>query len=176
MYDRIIGRDRTYMKLQRDTLVGEFRKELNARESLVLRADTSLADAAQSLKDRPEVDLIAVTDEQDVLVGTLTVDVLLGDIIADIVPESYFSDASTLEGLLTSAPLLSVHRTIGEITSDAFAVTDDTTAEGALIELHRNNLRAIPIVDDSNRIIGQLTLIELVLRWMNDSPDYANDE
>ena len=109
------------------------------------------------------------------MVGTLTVDVLLGDIIADIVPESYLSDASTLQGLLAAAPLLAVHRTIGEITNDAFAVTDDTTAEGALIELHRNNLRAIPIVDDSNRIIGQLTLIELVLRWMNDSSDYVTD-
>lgn len=163
------------MKIQRDTLVGEFRKELNSRDPLLLRADTSLANAAQSLKDRPEVDTIAVIDEQDVLVGTLTVDVLLGDIIADIVPESYFSDASTLQGLLAAAPLLAVHRTIGEITNDAFAVTDDTTAEGALIELHRNNLRAVPIVDDSNRIIGQLTLIELVLRWMNDSSDYVTD-
>ena len=99
---------------------------------------------------------IYVVDADDTLLGVIRIN----NVLRNLFPVT--SLASGIDGGLDSLPAFNAD-TAGELmTKPALYVTESTPLNKAAAILIRENLLELPVVDDDNRIIGQLDASEII--------------
>jgi len=137
-------------------------------EPVVVRADASLHMVAEAAVENTGCRVIAVVDDDESLIGVIPIRVLVNDIFLKIVPEEFLAEILDYEGVLKYAEHLSA-RTAGDIVQAPVSVRRDDTVRDAFERMHAAKLNGLPITDESNRVVGYVDQLELLLVWVHAS-------
>lgn len=137
-----------------------------SRDPILVRTDTPLKEAIQILAER-RISGLPVVDENGKLVGVLSETDLMWQ-ETGVTPPAYimFLDSviylqnpGTYERELHKA----LGQTVGEVmTSDAITITPDKFLREAAALMHERNVRRLPVIDQSEQVIGILTRGDIV--------------
>lgn len=137
-------------------------------EPVVVPAGASLHSVAEAAVENTGCRVIAVVDNDEILVGVIPIRVLVNDIFLKIVPEEFLGEVLDYEGALKYAEHLGA-RTAGDIMGRPVSVRRDDTVRDAFERMHAAKLNGLPITDESNRVVGYVDQLELLLVWVRAS-------
>jgi CBS domain-containing protein len=145
----------------RDTPVSVVNQILNL-EPVIVQVDQSLIEVAEAMiKARHTIHVACVVNEQQRLVGLISLRSLTDDLFMQVVPEDFLSEARDLENALHFADLGRTH-TAGEAMMPAVWVNEEDTIRDGFHKMHENQLSGIPILNDRYEVIGYIDLLELL--------------
>ncbi|MBD1907925.1 CBS domain-containing protein [Funiculus sociatus GB2-A5] len=140
--------------------------DVMSRDPILVRTDTPLKEAIQILAER-RISGLPVVDENGKLVGVLSETDLMWQ-ETGVTPPAYimFLDSviylqnpGTYERELHKA----LGQTVGEVmTSDAITIAPDKFLREAAALMHERNVRRLPVIDQSEQVIGILTRGDIV--------------
>jgi CBS domain-containing protein len=130
-------------------------------EPVIVRTNQSLLEVAEAMIKNPKVQVASVVNEQERLVGLLSLRSLADDLFMDIVPEEFIGEAHGLERALDFARLASTE-TAGDAMMPPVWVKDDDTVKEAFRKMHDNQISGIPVVNDRYLVTGYINLLELL--------------
>ncbi|RLF57033.1 MAG: hypothetical protein DRN27_08530 [Thermoplasmata archaeon] len=115
--------------------------------------DTSTDDIAKVMIDNPQLRSVYVVDDKLKLIGKITLKMLIKQEFMNLIP-SEFVNFGALDF-------------IGNKTAKSFMVSpidvkDEDTLKTAFIKMYENDLDELPVVDEKNRLIGNIDLLELL--------------
>jgi CBS domain-containing protein len=137
-------------------------------EPVIVRAGASLHEVAEAAVGNTGCRVIAVVDDEERLIGLIPIRVLVNDIFLKIVPEEFLGEILDYEGALKYAEHLGA-RTAGDILQPPKSVRRDETVRDAFERMHAAKLNGLPITDESNRVVGYVDQLELLLVWVHAS-------
>ena len=137
-------------------------------EPVVVRAGASLYTVAEAAVENTGCRVIAVVDDDERLIGLIPIRVLVNDIFLKIVPEEFLGEILDYEGALKYAEHVGA-RTAGDILQPPKSVRRDETVRDAFERMHAAKLNGLPITDESNRVVGYVDQLELLLVWVHAS-------
>jgi len=137
-------------------------------EPVVVDAGASLHSVAEAAVENTGCRVIAVIDADDRLIGVIPIRVLVNDIFLKIVPEEFLGEILDYEGALKYAEHIGA-RTAGDILQPPVSVRRDETVRDAFERMHAAKLNGLPITDESNRVVGYVDQLELLLVWVHAS-------
>lgn len=145
--------------------------EILSLEPVIVQVDQSLVEIAEAIVNATQpVQVICVVNEQQRLVGLLSMPSLVDDLFLQIVPEEFLSEARDLEHALAYARLKGI-RTAGDAMIPAIWVNLDDTVKDAFGKMHDHRLSGLPIVNDHYEVIGYIDSLELltvyIRHWQN---------
>ena len=115
--------------------------------------NASLDDIAKMMIGNPNLKSIYVIDDEQKLVGRVTLKILIKHEFIDHLPSSFdYFDALEFIG----------NKSAEELMVKAFFVKDNDTLKTAFIKMYENDLEELPVVDDNLHLIGNIDLIELL--------------
>jgi len=134
--------------------VREILKLINTRAIPIVREDDHIDDLVEKIFEHPHTRLIYVVDDQGVLKGTIS----LGMLLRHIFPHTYEprAHAPSIIGMITSEEAQHI-MTKGVVTAD---VEDDV--EEVMKRMVRAEVKEIAVVDNEKKIIGDVTVIDLL--------------
>lgn len=135
---------------------------------VIVREDASLEEVAQRAVENAGCRVVAVTDEDDRLVGVLPVRVLVNDIFLKIVPEEFLGEIEDYEAVLQYAGHIGA-RTARDVMRPPVGVSVADTVRDAFGIMHEAKLNGLPITDADNRVVGYIDQLELLLVWVRAS-------
>lgn len=150
--------------------------EILKLEPVIVQAEQSLLEVTEAMIANPQVQVACVVNQQQRLIGLLSLQILADDLFRRILPEVFFSQAHDLEGVLDFARLASV-QTAKDAMLPAVWVREVDTIKVAFHKMHEQELTGIPIVNDRYEVTGYINLLELLTicaRSMEDAPDQEN--
>ncbi len=153
--------------ITQSTPISEADTILQMHPVIVQRA-TSLQQVAEAAVGNTACRVIAVTDEEQRLVGVIPVHRLVNDIFLKIVPEEAIGEIDDMEAALEYARHVGA-RVAGEVMSEPVSVHLDDTVRDAFAKLHSSTLNGLPIVDAEHRVVGYIDQLELLLVWVRAS-------
>jgi CBS domain-containing protein len=137
-------------------------------EPVIVHACDSLRTLAEAAVENTGCRVIAVTDDEGVLIGVIPVRSLVNDIFLKIVPEEFLGEILDLEGALKYAEHIGA-RTAGDIMLPPVSVRRDDSVRDAFERMHAAKLNGLPITDDAGRVVGYVDQFELLLVWVRAS-------
>ncbi len=147
-------------RITRDTPVSVVDKILNL-EPVIVQTNQPLMEVAEAMVNFPKIHVACVVNEQQRLVGLLSLRSLADDLFMLVIPEDFLSKVYDLEHVLEYAKLASIH-TAGDAMIPAVWVKQDDTIKDAFHQMHKNQLSGIPIVNDRYEVSGYINLLELL--------------
>jgi len=134
-------------------------------EPLAVSPQASVAELVERLAERPSVHTIAVVDEAGRLIGIIPLSRLVDDLFLRVAPEVFLRH---LLDAKAGPEDLQAHtaRTAGELMEAPLSVRETSTVRDAFRIMREHHLEAIPVVDEEQRVVGELDLIELLLLWL----------
>ena len=145
---------------QRNTPVSEIIPLLTLKPTIV-RVDTSVFDVVNQLQENPGMPAACVVNNEDRLVGVITLKGLADVMMAPVMPEAYINDPDGYEKAVQFADVnqLPIAATI---MSDPVFVLETETLENTYQRMKDRNLSGLPVVDKLYRVKGFITLIGLM--------------
>jgi len=137
-------------------------------EPVIVRAGVSLHEVAEAAVENTGCRVIAVVDADDLLIGVIPIRVLVNDIFLKIVPEEFLGEILDYEGALKYAQHIGA-RVAGDIMQPPVSVRREEPVRDAFERMHAAKLNGLPIIDDSNRVVGYVDQLELLLVWVRAS-------
>ena len=134
---------------------------------IVVSATDDLQHVAEAAAQHPGARVIAVTRDER-LVGVIPVRVLVNDIFLKIVPEEFLGEITEYDQVLTYAKHMGA-RMAADIMLPPVSVRLDGTVRDAFERMHRSKLNGLPITDESERVVGYVDQLELLLVWVRAS-------
>ncbi len=140
--------------------------DVMSRDPILVRTDTPLKEAIQILAER-RISGLPVVDENGKLVGVLSETDLMWQETGATPPAYimfldsviYLQNPGTYERELHKA----LGQTVGEVmTSDAITIAPDKFLREAAALMHERNVRRLPVIDQSEQVIGILTRGDIV--------------
>ena len=154
------------------------RKTLAANASNILSTDPilvpqdkDLQNVAQMMAHHPKVHVACVVDNQQRLVGLLTLQNLTNDLLLDADPEEFLRETHDLAHTLEFAKF-SATRTAGDAMTPAISIDENDTVKHAFDRMHHHQLTGLPVVNDQGKVTGYINLLELIVAY-NASSDAA---
>lgn len=138
----------------------------------VVRVDDDLISVARRAIARPHTRLLAVVDGDDRLVGVLPVLRLVEEIVSRASPEALMAEVTDLESAGRFGREVGA-RVAGDLMSVPVALRPESTVGDAFHAMHEHRYSGLPIVDDDQRVIGYIDLLELALRYLEDYPGHS---
>jgi CBS domain-containing protein len=132
---------------------------------VVVPAGASLHAVAEAAVENTGCRVIAVVDDDEHLVGVIPIRVLVNDIFLKIVPEEFLGEILDYEGALKYAEHVGA-RTAADIMHTPVSVRRDESVRDAFERMHAAKLNGLPITDESNRVVGYVDQLELLLVWV----------
>jgi CBS domain-containing protein len=162
--------------VNRTTGVDEVLKVLDL-EPTIIREDTPLNEIAKEMLKTPSSHIACVVNEDDRLVGLISLQQLADDLFFHIVPEEFISEITDLEGVLQYANLSRL-RTAADAMSEPIWVTRDEKVKDAFERMHEHRLSGLPVVDSRYKVIGYINLLELLAVSLdrNASTDHLDEQ
>jgi CBS domain-containing protein len=149
------------------TLVSEADQMLTS-EAVIVQEGDSLDVLARQAVENPQCRVLSVVDEGGRLVGLVPVRLLANDIFLKIVPEEFLGEIVDLDAALEYAQHIAA-RTAADIKIAPVSVRATETVRTAFERMHHGHLNGLPIVDDQDRVIGYLDMLELLLVWIRST-------
>lgn len=146
------------------TLISEADTILQMRPVVVHR-DASLQQVAEAAVRNTACRVIAVTDEEERLVGVIPVYQLVNDIFLKIVPEEALGEIDDIDAALDYASHVGA-RVAGEVMKEPVSVRLEDTVRDAFSKLQSTALNGLPITDAERRVVGYIDQLELLLVWV----------
>ncbi len=147
-------------KITRNTPVGTIQQILPLTPVIVPQ-NLDLLDVAKVMVQHPKIDLAAVVNEQQQLVGLLPLPELSKDLFVHVFPEEFLSEAHDLEHAMEFARLTAI-RTAGDAMSPALSIHEKDTVKHAFDQMHKHQLSGIPIVNDQQQVTGYINRLDLL--------------
>ncbi len=134
---------------------------LNLRP-VIVRRDTTLDQIPRALSAQPDVQVVCVASEDNVLVGVLPLRELADALLFYEMPEEFLSEVTDLEGVIEFADRSRV-RTAADVMKPAVWVRHDDPVKMAFKRMHQHQLPGLPIVDETYHIVGYISLLALLV-------------
>ncbi|MGQ9500556.1 MAG: CBS domain-containing protein [Anaerolineae bacterium] len=129
---------------------------------VIVRRDTALDQIPRALMAQPEVQVVCVTSEEDVLVGLLPLSDLADALLFYEMPEEFLSEVTDLEGVVEFAKHSYV-RTVADVMKPPVWVRQDDPVKLVFKRMHQHQLPGLPVVNETYHIIGYISLLALLL-------------
>lgn len=127
--------------------------------------NASLDDIAKMMIGNPNLKSIYVIDDEQKLVGRVTLKILIKHEFINLLPSSFdYFDALEFIG----------DKSAEELMVKPFFVKDNDTLKTAFIKMYENDLEELPVVDDNLHLIGNIDLIELLTILIEKKEQKAN--
>jgi len=152
--------------VSRTSQVHQIREYLGPRNAVTVTPETKAVDAVIQFCQHPDINTLAVVDEDTKLLGILEIGHLIDDLLADVLPEGYMRSSINRDKMMEASFFLTVHETVEEMMTEPVAITYAYTAEEAFLVLHSNQLRGVPILDENDCVVSYLGLLEFLTLWM----------
>ena len=149
--------------IARETSIAVVDKILNL-EPVIIQKDLPLIEAAEIMIKHPSVHVACVVDNQQRLIGLLSLRSLADDLFMTVFPEGFLSETHDLENALHFAKLSSTD-TAGDAMIPAVWIKEDDTLKEAFYKMHENQLSGIPIINDRYEVTGYINLLELLAAY-----------
>ena len=149
--------------IAREMLVAVVDKTLNL-EPVIVQNSQPLIEVAQLMIKHPGVHVACVVDEQQRLVGLLSLRSLADDLLLAVFPEEFLSEAHDLEEALRFARL-SRTQTAADAMIPAVWVKENDTLKDAFQRMHDNQLSGLPIINDHYEVTGYINLLEVLAAY-----------
>ncbi len=149
--------------IAREIPVAMVDKTLNL-EPVIVQNSQPLIEVAQLMIKHPGVHVACVVDEQQRLVGLLSLRNLADDLLLTVFPEEFLSEAHDLEEALRFARL-SRTQTAADAMIPAVWVKENDTLKEAFQRMHDNQLSGLPIINDHYEVTGYINLLELLAAY-----------
>lgn len=146
------------------TSIHEVDQQLDIGPNIV-HVDDDLLDVARQAIGRPQTRLLAVVDDTERLVGVLPVLRVVEEVVAHAAPEELMADVFDLESAGRFGREVGA-RVCSDLMSPPVALRPDSTVADAFRAMHDHHYSGLPIVDDEQRVIGYIDLLELALRYL----------
>lgn len=146
--------------IERNTPIEEVTAVLNL-QPVVVREDTPLDEVANAMLAQPNVHVACVVAEDGRLVGLLDLVSLADDLFFHILPEEFMSEATDLEQAMRYADK-SRMRTAADAMAEPVWVKRGETVKDAFKRMHEHRLTGLPLVDERYRVVGFVSLLELL--------------
>ncbi len=138
-------------------------------DAIVVHPDDGLRRVAQvAAEERERSYTIAVVDADGRLAGVIPLRELLDAVFINIVPEDFIAEIIDFDQVVEYTRRMRA-RTAGDIMRAPISVRMDDTVGDAFERMHRNNLYGLPITDETNRVIGYVDQLELLMVWVRAS-------
>ena len=146
--------------IRRDTPVEEAAAVLDL-EPTIVSADTPLDQVSQAMLAHPNVHVACVVGEDGQLAGLLRLRALVDALFFHIIPEEFLGEIVDLEDVMDFARKSGM-RTAADAMQDPVWVKRGETVKDAFKRMHENRLTGLPVVDERYRIVGYISLLELM--------------
>lgn len=145
----------------RDKPVSSIIDETLNLEPAIVQAHQSLLEVAEQMLNHLGVNVVCVVNEQQRLVGLLSLRSLADDLFMVVIPEEFLSETHDLADAMRFAKLSGTH-TAGDAMIPAVWVKKDDTLKEAFQKMHENRLSGLPIINDRYEVTGYISLLELL--------------
>ena len=147
----------------KETKVGEIRKLITVEPAVVVENE-QIENVIKIFIDNPIIRAVYVVDKKYRLVGIITMQDILKKISIDFSSmASIYSDSSFSSYKIASS--WNKKNAIDLMDPEFYYVTDNDPIEKAFNLLFSNNAGEIPVVDKTEKLIGDLNIIELLMLW-----------
>lgn len=134
---------------------------LSKGEPVVVHSEASLKDISQAMLGRSCTQVAAVISREEHLLGLVTLRGLADHLFFDIMPELFFREIHHQEEAEAFGRMANV-RNAADFMIEPVAVHGDDPIKEAFRLMHEHDLSGLPVVDDENKVIGFVTLLELL--------------
>lgn len=118
-----------------------------------VKKDTPTDEIAKTFIANPNLQSVYVVDEEMKLVGKITLKTLVKNEFKNLVPKEFnYFNALEFVG----------KKTAEELMISPTCVTDEDTLKIAFVKMYENDLEELPVVDKNQRLIGDISLLELL--------------
>jgi len=150
----------------RDIAVGELSDKLGLKPVMV-SAGTPLDEVARTILVRPGVQVACVVAEDGRLTGLLDIRTVVDNLFLQILPEEFLSKISHLDDVIEFADI-SRMRTAADAMQEPAWVMRDESIKDAFKKMHERHLSGLPVVDESYRVTGYVSLMDLLSVFLGD--------
>ena len=127
----------------------------------IVEPDDSLAVVATKMLAHPSTHVACVVNEEGRLSGIIRLKAVVDDLFMRLMPEEFLHELSELNGALEFADHLK-HRTAADVMEEPVAAHPNDTIRSAFHLMHDMKLPGLPVVNDTNRVIAYLDLLEML--------------
>jgi CBS domain-containing protein len=135
--------------------------QATARRPALVHRDDSLRAVASAMTAHPDMLIACVVGDEGRLLGIIRLKAVADDLFLHLLPEAFLGEMFELDNALHYADQLS-HRTAADIMEEPAYVMPADTVDEAFRRMHARKLLALPLVDEAYRVIGYLSLLELL--------------
>lgn len=147
----------------KETRVNEIRKFITVEPVIVLE-DDSVQEIIDIFIGNPVTRAVYVVDKSDNFIGIITIQDILKRISLDFHSLSSLYTSPTFTGY--NIALSAKDATAGDIMDpEVYFVHDDDPIDEAFNLLFKNNAGEIPVVDENDKLVGDLNVVELLVLW-----------
>jgi CBS-domain-containing membrane protein len=143
----------------------EVARLVGGTEPILVQAGDSLHRLAELAVQNPACRTLCVIDDDERLIGLISVTELLNDIFLKVVPEEFLGEIQDVPGALRYAEQIGA-RTAGDIMRPSLSVAADDTIRQVFRHLHQSALDGLPVTDADGRVIAYLDQLELLMAWI----------
>jgi CBS domain-containing protein len=145
---------------QRNTTIKEILAQLRPGPTIV-RVDTPLFDVVNQLHTNPGMPAACVVNNEDRLVGVITLKALADIMMAAVMPEAYINDPDEYDKAVQFADVNQLPIAAAIMTDPVYAV-ENQSLEQVYQRMKDRRLSGIPVVDKLYRVKGFITLMSLM--------------
>jgi CBS domain-containing protein len=150
-------------RLARNTTVGVCQTLLEIGPLIAAHDEDLLVTLRRSAR-QPATRLIAVVDDDEVLIGVLPILRLAEAVIARVVPESLLAGIADIADVARFGHAVAA-RTAKGVMLEPAAIHPEATIGEAFRVMHQRRLSGLYVVDDAGRPTGYLDLLELAIAY-----------
>ncbi len=155
----------------REMPVSEAAKLLNI-QPITIPSGATLMDAVAAMSKSPSAHVAAIVSSTGHLLGLVTLRALADHVFFHISPEIFYGEVTTdMDRSLDFGEMANVHN-ISDLMIEPIAVHASDSVNQAFRLMHQHGLSGLPIVDDNNRVVGfvgLLELLELILKMSEEA-------
>ncbi len=147
----------------KESKVGEIRRLITVKPAIVLE-DEQVENVIKMFIDNPVIRAVYVIDDEERLVGIITMQDILKKISIDFSSMASIYSESNFSGYkIASTRNKTTARDLMD--PEIYYVLDTDPIEKAFNLLFTNKAGEIPVVDNKERLIGDLNIVELLVLW-----------
>jgi len=146
-----------------ETKISEIREYITAKPTYVHENESIHAVISKFIKN-PVTRAVYVVDDNNELQGIITIQDILRRISVDFYSLSFLYSEPSFTGYSIMSAIKD-SKAADIMNTEIYYVKDDDKIEHAFEVLFQNNAGELPVVDEHNRLIGDLNVIELLMLW-----------
>ncbi|HXG42484.1 MAG TPA: CBS domain-containing protein [Dehalococcoidia bacterium] len=155
--------------IERKTTVQEVIQRLKGPSPCLVRPDDDVMALVEGAVRHPEVETLAVVDDEGRLLGIIPLRLLLDELFLSVVPEEFLLTMRDIDDIEEFARISRAKRA-RDLMQPPVSVRADDTVGRAFALLHEGGLLGIPVVDEAGRVTSYLDSLQLIALWLGAAP------